>query len=910
MKNRYLIYIALLILTLSITLGVTYSYLAAKINNRESSSTIKVESGQLSITYENNSGNIILNNVIPGDSVTKQFTLTGINNTKPNAITTNTDLKYKIGIAIDNNTFSEGALTYALTKDSSSSSNGKLANDATGTINSSGIQYIGNGYFVSGANNDKHIYNLTISFPDTNEDQSIDQGASFACHVTVKDNYVPQPKSFAEDTWETIVANTSSNVYNVGDTKQVEIGGQRYTLRVANNTTPDECDTEGFSQTACGFVVEFADIVEKRQMNPSGEYKGQQYPYGWNVDGWPATEMRKYANGDFYNKLPVELRNVIIDTKVVSGHGNTIGETNFATTDKIYLLSAHEVWEDGTSDQVLKYDTAANNTRQLDYYKNLGVTTSNYLGAKKKYNSSNFAWWLRGATSSNSANFLGVHDYTSWCDLTADYALGFAPAFRIGDKENTVTPKSFAEDTWETIAAAVKNGQLDAYPVGSEKEVEIGGNNYTVRVANNTTPTECSKTDFSQTACGFVVEFVDIIEERTMNSSQTSVGGWPATEMRTYANGEFYNNLPAELRKVIIDTKVISGHNDDDSTNYTSTDKIYLLSAHEVWADKVIYDGGNERDAAYNQTRQLDYYANLKVTTNNYSGAIKKNINGSNSSWLLRGADSLSTDYFLAVTNYGSWAGYGGNLPAGFAPAFRIGDKENTVTPKSFAEDTWETIADNTSSDVYKVGDTKQVLIGNNSYTVRIANKSTPTECSGTDFSQTACGFVVEFADIVETRKMNSTATNVGGWPATEMRTYANEEFFNKLPAELRNVIIETKVVSGHGRTSGETNFTSTDKIYLLSPHEVWADKVIYDGTERDTAYNQTRQLDYYVKLGVTTTSSSGAIKKNNGSNSYWWLRGASSDFNSTFLPVRNTGTWNDSVASNSYGLAPAFRIG
>ena len=185
MKNRYLIYVALLILTLSITLGVTYSYLAAKINNRESSSTIKVESGQLSITYENNSGNIILNNIIPGDSVTKQFTLTGINNTKPNAITTNTDLKYKIGIAIDNNTFSEGALTYALTKDSTSSSNGKLANDATGTIKSSGIQYIGNGYFVSGANNDKHIYNLTISFPDTNEDQSIDQGASFACHVTI-----------------------------------------------------------------------------------------------------------------------------------------------------------------------------------------------------------------------------------------------------------------------------------------------------------------------------------------------------------------------------------------------------------------------------------------------------------------------------------------------------------------------------------------------------------------------------------------------------------------------------------------------------------------------------------------------------------------------------------------------------
>ena len=434
MKNRYLIYIALLILTLSITLGVTYSYLAAKINNRESSSTIKVESGQLSITYENNSSNIILNNIIPGNSVTKQFTLTGFNNTKPNAITTNTDLKYKIGIVIDNNTFSEGALTYSLTKDSTSSSNGKTADDSTGTIKSSGIQYIGKGYFVSGANNDKHIYNLTISFPDTNEDQSIDQGASFACHVTVKDNYVPKPKSFAEDTWETIAKNTSSNVYNVGDTKQVLIDNKPYTVRIANKSIPTECNDSNFSQTACGFVVEFADIVEDRLMNSTNT----------NVGGWEASEMRTYANGAFFNNLPEDLRNVIIDTKVVSGHGSTTGETNFPSTDKIYLLSAHEVYEDGTSNQVSSRDTAWDKTRKLDYYKNLGVTTSNYSGAIKKINNSNSTWWLRAAISINDNYFLGVYNDGYWTSDNANNTYGFAPAFRIGDKENTITPKSFA----------------------------------------------------------------------------------------------------------------------------------------------------------------------------------------------------------------------------------------------------------------------------------------------------------------------------------------------------------------------------------------------------------------------------------------------------------------------------------
>lgn len=196
---------------------------------------------------------------------------------------------------------------------------------------------------------------------------------------------------------------------------------KEYTVRVANNTTPTECTREDFSQTACGFVVEFADVVEKRSMNSTDT----------NVGGWPATEMRTYANSDFLNKLPSELQKIIIDTKVISGHG--INDTsNFTSTDKIYLLSTHEVWEDGTSNQVLKYDTVVNNTRQLDYYANLKVTTSSYSGAIKKYNGSNPTWWLRGTNSNYTTNFLTVNAAGDWNDPSANNIHGYAPAFRIG----------------------------------------------------------------------------------------------------------------------------------------------------------------------------------------------------------------------------------------------------------------------------------------------------------------------------------------------------------------------------------------------------------------------------------------------------------------------------------------------
>ena len=224
-----------------------------------------------------------------------------------------------------------------------------------------------------------------------------------------------------------------------------------------------------------------------------------------------------------------------------------------------------------------------------------------------------------------------------------------------------------------------------------------------------------------------------------------------------------------------------------------------------------------------------------------------------------------------------------------------------------FANYSWDIIANNVKkgkANLYSIGSEKEVLIDGINYIVRVANNSTPSECCGSDFSQTACGFVVEFVDIPETRVMNSTATNVGGWPASEMHTYANGDFFNKLPSDLQNVIIDTKVVSGHG-SSDSTNFTSIDKIYLLSGKEIWNAAITLD-----TAADFSRQLDYYKLKGVTVTTFSGTIKNRNGKATYWWLRTAFPSDNSSFRYVYGTGSGNSVSATSVYSFAPAFRIG
>ena len=232
---------------------------------------------------------------------------------------------------------------------------------------------------------------------------------------------IPNPVSFTTDSWQTIqkaVQTGNTDLYNIGDTKEVDLGSfGTHTVRVANKS---ECESET-SETACGFVVEFADIITQHSFNSTDT----------NVGGWRDSKLRTYINDTIYKSLPSDLQNVITTTKVISGHGSTGGESNFETRDKLYLLSTHEIWEDGTSNQVSKYDTSYSSTKQLDFYKKQGVTTNNYVSAIKQFNGSNLHWWLRSALFNSTHYFLFVRidGYCGSNSLTSAY--GFSPAFRI-----------------------------------------------------------------------------------------------------------------------------------------------------------------------------------------------------------------------------------------------------------------------------------------------------------------------------------------------------------------------------------------------------------------------------------------------------------------------------------------------
>ena len=243
-----------------------------------------------------------------------------------------------------------------------------------------------------------------------------------------------KPSPFATDSWATIqtaVRNNNTGIYSVGDTKEVNINGVDYTVRIANKSTGEHCGDEdtAYSQTACGFVMEFVDIITRMQMRENGN----------NFGGYPTMLVYDYLTNTLYGELPQDLQTSIKSTRVISGYGhNGVDSANFTTNDKLYLLSGTEIYGIDEGNYHLN-ETASETTHQLEYYSNNGVryntktrTGSNLDKAVKQYQGNNQWYWLRSAFVDNQNGFNGVSEAGHLGGRYSDYNGGVTPAFRIG----------------------------------------------------------------------------------------------------------------------------------------------------------------------------------------------------------------------------------------------------------------------------------------------------------------------------------------------------------------------------------------------------------------------------------------------------------------------------------------------
>ena len=134
-----------------------------------------------------------------------------------------------------------------------------------------------------------------------------------------------------------------------------------------------------------------------------------------NAGGWEKSELRGRLNsGDLWSLLPAELQSKVKAVKkLTDNQGGGKAGTPTATTDKVFLLSATEVWGDMQSDGT-----------QYEYYKSKGVTTSNYSGA-----SSSNSRWTRSVSPSYSTSFRYVSNSGGWNHIKATSTYCVFPAF-------------------------------------------------------------------------------------------------------------------------------------------------------------------------------------------------------------------------------------------------------------------------------------------------------------------------------------------------------------------------------------------------------------------------------------------------------------------------------------------------
>lgn len=190
----------------------------------------------------------------------------------------------------------------------------------------------------------------------------------------------------------------------------------------------------------------------------------------------------------------------------------------------------------------------------------------------------------------------------------------------------------------------------------------------------------------------------------------------------------------------------------------------------------------------------------------------------------------------------------------------------------------------------FKVGDSKTVNIGGTNYEVQIIGFNHDDKVSG---GKAAYSF--QLVDCLnQTRQMNTSNTNTGGWNGSAMRGRMST-YKSQLPAALRNVIKTVKKKSGTGGGSSSGTQQTNDDLFLLSEIEIF-------GTTTYSVAGEGTQYEWY-KAGNSR------IKKVNGSAYAWWERSPHSGDTNRFCAVNGSGDASRSSASDSFGVSFGFCV-
>ncbi|MCI6016115.1 MAG: DUF6273 domain-containing protein [Dysosmobacter sp.] len=219
--------------------------------------------------------------------------------------------------------------------------------------------------------------------------------------------------------------------------------------------------------------------------------------------------------------------------------------------------------------------------------------------------------------------------------------------------------------------------------------------------------------------------------------------------------------------------------------------------------------------------------------------------------------------------------------------------KKTALYQANFADNDWATIIDachkNKVPATWVVGNQKTMTINGTDYPIDIIGKNHDDYADGSGKAP----LTFQLHDCYgETKNMNSSNINSGGWTSCAMRSTHLPAILALMPTEVQNGIREVNKMTSAGSQSATIN-TTADKLFLLSEIEIFGG-VSYSKSGEGTQY------DYY-KAGNSR------VKNYNGRAYYWWERSPIGSDSTRFCGVGSNGYADYNYASRARGVAFAF---
>lgn len=231
------------------------------------------------------------------------------------------------------------------------------------------------------------------------------------------------------------------------------------------------------------------------------------------------------------------------------------------------------------------------------------------------------------------------------------------------------------------------------------------------------------------------------------------------------------------------------------------------------------------------------------------------------------------------------------------APANKTINVTVQMLSPTLANNTWAQIAAASEAGVaastWSVGDTKNITVGGETLTVEIVGFNHDDLASGGK-----AGITFGLKNLMaNTRQMNSSNTNAGGFTGSDMYDWLQGTLLNSLPSDLRAVLKSVNKKTSAGSQSSTIN-TNAMKIFLFSEIEIFG-SVTYSKSGEGSQYSRFATASSRIKY----------LSNGSGSADGWWERSPYGSNSSYFCFVYNSGSAYSYNAGGSRGVCFGFCV-